>query len=176
MELEVGSGKGLFLSRAAEALPQHNFIGIELARKYAAYCAARLARRHLTNAAVIHGDASRFVRHWLAANSLAAVHIYFPDPWWKKRHRKRRLMNETFLVDLERIVQPGGAVHFWTDVEDYFRQTLELFARLTRFSAPVDPGQQPAQHDLDYRTHFERRTRLAGQTVYRAILHKPAAD
>ena len=61
-----------------------------------------------------------------------AVHVYFPDPWWKKRHHKRRVMTEQSVKDIERILTPSGTLHFWTDVEEYFHGTLELLAAHTR--------------------------------------------
>src|SRR3954463_9733222 len=85
LEVEVGSGKGLFLQSAAIAEPEHNFLGIEIATKYARYAAARLAKQQLQNAVMIHGDGQRLLGEFLPDNSLAAVHVYFPDPWWKKR-------------------------------------------------------------------------------------------
>ncbi|MEX0613133.1 MAG: methyltransferase domain-containing protein, partial [Pirellulales bacterium] len=93
LEVEVGSGKGLFLQTAAAAMPERNFLGIEIAPKYARFAAARLARQALTNAVVIHGDAQRLFAELLPEDSLSAVHVYFPDPWWKKRHHKRRVLN-----------------------------------------------------------------------------------
>ena len=94
LEIEVGSGKGLFLSAAAAGDSDCDFLGIEILGKYARYVAARVAQRELRNAKVIHGDAQHFFRAWLPAGSVQAVHVYFPDPWWKARHKKRRVMNE----------------------------------------------------------------------------------
>jgi tRNA (guanine-N7-)-methyltransferase len=168
LEVEVGSGKGLFLQSAATALAGHNFLGIEVAQKYAHHAAARLAKRNLTNAIVVHGDAQRVFREFLADASLAAVHVYFPDPWWKKRHRKRRVMNEAFLKDVVRTLAPGGRFHFWTDVEEYFQTGLALVAEHTPLVGPLEVAQRPAEHDLDFRTHFERRMRLAELPVYRS--------
>ena len=85
LEVEVGSGKGLFLTNAAARNPAHDFLGIELALRYARHVAGRLAQHDLTNAIVVHGDALRIFHELLPDNSLAAVHVYFPDPWWKKR-------------------------------------------------------------------------------------------
>ena len=167
-EVEVGSGKGLFLAAAAAALPERNFLGFEIAHKYARYTAARLARRNLPNACVSNADALRFFAELLPEASLSAVHVYFPDPWWKARHKKRRVLNERFLADVVRTLQPGGRLHFWTDVEEYFQSTLELIRRLPALAGPFDvPPADPA-HELDYRTHFERRTRLNGLPVYRS--------
>jgi tRNA (guanine-N7-)-methyltransferase len=173
LEIEVGSGKGLFLAAASAAQPDRNFLGVEIAAKYARYAAARLARRELTNAVLVHGDAQRLFRELIPDACLAAVHVYFPDPWWKARHKKRRVMNEAFVREVERTLMPGGALHFWTDVEEYFATTLELLATSTGLTGPLPVAEQPAQHDLDYRTHFERRMRLHGETVHRAEFRKP---
>jgi tRNA (guanine-N7-)-methyltransferase len=147
-------------------------LGIEIAPKYARYAAARLARRNVANAAAICGDALVLFRQWLPDECLAAVHVYFPDPWWKKRHKKRRVMNEPFLRDVERTLVAGGRLHFWTDVEEYFRTTLELIARAVQLRGPLPVAERPAEHDLDYRTHFERRTRQSALPVYRAEFEK----
>jgi tRNA (guanine-N7-)-methyltransferase len=172
LEVEVGSGKGLFLRSAAAACPEVSFLGIEIAAKYARFAAAAAARRGLANVVVLAGDALRLFAEVLPSESLAAVHVYFPDPWWKKRHRKRRVMNEAFLRDVERTLLPGGMLHFWTDVEEYFQSTLALIAASTRLAGPLPVAEQPAEHDLDYRTHFERRMRLHDEAVYRSQFRK----
>jgi tRNA (guanine-N7-)-methyltransferase len=172
LEVEVGSGKGMFLAAAAAATPEHNFLGIEIAHKYAHFSAARLAKHGLTNAAILHGDAQRLFAELLPDASLAAVHVYFPDPWWKKRHHKRRVMNERFLGDVVRSLAAGGSLHFWTDVQEYFDATLELVGRHTTLEGPLPVTERPAEHDLDFRTHFERRMRLCGEQVYRTKYRK----
>jgi tRNA (guanine-N7-)-methyltransferase len=174
LEIEVGSGKGLFLAGAAAARPGHDFLGIEVAAKYARYAAARLAKRSLANARLVHGDGLRLFREFLPNGSTAAVHVYFPDPWWKARHKKRRVMNEAFLLDVERVLAPQGVLHFWTDVEEYFQTALALVAQTTKLAGPLPVPETPPEHDLDYRTHFERRTRLAGEAVYRAEFRQAA--
>jgi tRNA (guanine-N7-)-methyltransferase len=172
LEVEVGSGKGLFLAAAARTQPDRNFLGIEVALKYARFIAARLARQELPNARIVRGDALVLFAQWIPAASLAAVHVYFPDPWWKKRHRRRRVMNERFLRDVVRALAPGGALHFWTDVEEYFQTTLQLIAEVTALAGPLEVGERPAEHDLDYRTHFERRMRLHQSPVFRSEFRK----
>jgi tRNA (guanine-N7-)-methyltransferase len=172
LEVEVGSGKGLFLQNASLAHPEHNFLGVEVAFKYARFIAYRLAKRSLPNAIAVHGDGLRLFREWIPADSLAAVHVYFPDPWWKARHHKRRVMTEAFLADVTRTLQPGGRLHFWTDVKEYFDNTLELIAQSTPLAGPSDVPEKPAEHDLDYRTHFERRMRLHNEPVYRSAFVK----
>jgi tRNA (guanine-N7-)-methyltransferase len=172
LEVEVGSGKGLFLSAAAATSPDSDFLGTEILAKYARYVAARLATRNLPNARIIHGDAGYLFRDWLTDSSVQAVHVYFPDPWWKARHKKRRVINERFLHDVQRVLVAGGKLHFWTDVEEYFRSSLELIAAHTKLSGPHAVQEKPADHDLDYRTHFERRMRLANEPVYRTQFEK----
>src|SRR4051794_39249836 len=83
LEIEVGSGKGLFIAGAAATRLDHNFLGIEVVETYASHAAARLVRRELTNAVMVHGDALRVFREMAPDASLEAVHVYFPDPWWK---------------------------------------------------------------------------------------------
>lgn len=172
LEVEMGSGKGLFLSSSSAARPDTNFLGIEVAHKYAKFAAARLAKQAATNACMVHGDGLRVFRELLTDSSLAAVHVYFPDPWWKARHKKRRVMNAAFLADVERTLVPGGTLHFWTDVGEYFTTTLELIASESKLLGPFEVPEASPQHDLDYRTHFERRMRLHGEPIYRAEFRK----
>jgi tRNA (guanine-N7-)-methyltransferase len=173
LEVEVGSGKGLFLRRAAADHPEHRYLGIEIVRKYARFAAAALAKRGLTAAKVVAGDGMRLFDEFLPDGSLEAVHVYFPDPWWKKRHRKRRVMREPFLRHVERSLRPGGTLHFWTDVEEYFDESLELIARVTTLDGPHPVPEQPAEDDMDYRTHFERRMRQHNEPVYRSQFTRP---
>ncbi len=172
LEVDVGSGKGLFLRTAAAGRPEVDFLGIEVSVKYARFAAAALARQQLTNAVVVVADVLRVFSELLPEGSLAAVHVYFPDPWWKKRHKKRRVMKESFVRDLERTLRGGGVLHFWTDVEEYFHASLELLAAHTRLIGPLEVPETPAEHDMAYRTHLERRVRLHNRPVYRAEFRK----
>lgn len=172
LEIEVGSGKGLFMAAASAANPQRNLLGIEISRKYARFAAARLAKAGCGNAVMLHGDGLRLFQDYLPDASLAAVHVYFPDPWWKKRHQRRRVMTDVFVRNVERVLGAGGVLHFWTDVEEYFHISLELIAASTGLHGPVAVAERPAEHAMDYHTHFERRMRLHGQTVYRAEFRK----
>lgn len=168
LEFEVGSGKGLFMQTAATDHADRNFVGIEIAGKYARYAAAKLARRGLTNGKMMRGDANQLICNHIDSQSLAAVHVYFPDPWWKKRHFKRRIMNPDFVQQIQRVLKADGELHFWTDVQEYFEMALEVLAEHTTLKGPLPVEEKQAEHDLDYRTHFERRMRKHGEAVYRS--------
>jgi len=172
LEIEVGSGKGLFLQTASVNQPEHNFLGVEVSYKYARFTAARLKKLGATNALSVHGDGLRLFREMVPDNCLAAVHVYFPDPWWKRSHRRRRVLNEAFLTDVVRTLRPQGRLHFWTDVQEYFESTLQLIAKKTPLLGPLEVPEKPAEHSLDYRTHFERRTRMNNEPVYRSQFEK----
>lgn len=168
LEIEVGSGKGLFMQTASVDHSDRNFLGIEIARKYAKHAAARLARQNQSNAFMLQGDALGFIEKQIEDDSVHAIHVYFPDPWWKARHRKRRVMNEAFVKDIIRCLIPDGILHFWTDVKEYFDVTLELLEDFPELKGPNAVQEKSAEHDLDYRTHFERRMRKNDIPVYRS--------
>jgi tRNA (guanine-N7-)-methyltransferase len=168
VELEVGPGKGLFLANAAAARPDRNFVGVELARKYARKAAERVARRGLANVRVLSGDARKFMAAFVPGRSLAAVHVYFPDPWWKKRHKKRRVFGEPFVAEVARILVPGGDLFLATDVEEYYGVMREIMATHPEFIEQPAPAPTEPQHELDYLTNFERKYRIEGRPIYRA--------
>ena len=172
VELEVGSGKGLFLASASRARPDANFLGVEIAAGYARMCAGRLAAAGAANAKIVHGDGTALVRDRFPDGCIAAVHVYFPDPWWKARHRKRRVLSEPFLQQVGRVLVTDGRLHVWTDVEEYFHEAMAAAAATGLFTPPEEEPAKDPEHDLDYRTHFERRTRLAGEPVWRAVLRR----
>lgn len=172
VELEVGSGKGLFLAAASAGQAGRNFLGVEIVAGYARLCAGKLARAGSTNARIVQGDATFLVRSMLPDACLAGLHVYFPDPWWKARHRKRRVLSEAFLHQAGRVLERGGCLHVWTDVGEYFAEAMAAAGTTGLFHPARDVPARPAEHDLDYRTHFERRTRLAGAPVWRAVLER----
>ncbi len=168
VQLEVGSGKGLFLQNAATANPGVNFVGIELAKKYARTAAERVAKRHLANVRVWPGDAKLFLAKHVPDASLDAVHVYFPDPWWKARHKKRRVFGEPLMRDIERALVAGGALWIATDVEEYFGVMNELVAGHLRFVRQELTALKDPEHELDYLTNFERKYRIEGRPIFRS--------
>ena len=126
VHVEIGSGKGTFLVNQARARPGDNFLGIEWARKYYRHAVDRIGRWGLTNARIIRTDAAVFLADFIADNSVECFHIYFPDPWPKKRHHKRRFISPANLEHLIRCLKTGGQLKIATDHEDYFQVIQEL--------------------------------------------------
>jgi tRNA (guanine-N7-)-methyltransferase len=168
VEVEIGSGKGLFLANAGRANPGTNYFGIENAKKYARRGAERVAKLELTNVRMLADDALLFMAKYVPELSLRAAHVYFPDPWWKTRHRKRRVFGEPLVLDLERTLLPGGDLHVATDVAEYFGVIKALMATHPRFQVQPEPIPTAAEHDQDYLTNFERKYRIEGRPIYRA--------
>src|SRR5262249_4529201 len=159
VEIEVGFGKGLFLLTASQTRADVNFLGIEIERKYTLYTATRLAKRNAGNVRLVCGDARTFFRDRVPAASVQAVHVYFPDPWWKQRHRKRRVFTPEFAQECGRVLASGGRLHVATDVEEYFHEIRALLAAQPRLQEAPPPAESQPRHDLDYLTNFERKYR-----------------
>lgn len=119
LEVELGSGKGRFLLEWATARPEIAVLGVERARKYAELTAVRVARQGVTNARMAVTTAEDLLFRCLSPASVAAFHVYFPDPWPKKRHHKRRFFRPDNLARLTEVLQPGGMLRVKTDHEEY---------------------------------------------------------
>ncbi|HET6428550.1 MAG TPA: tRNA (guanosine(46)-N7)-methyltransferase TrmB [Phycisphaerae bacterium] len=129
VEIEIGTGKGAFLLRRAQQRPEINFLGIEWVPNYACYVADRARRAGLANVRLLRADAETLFKASLPDRSALRIHIYFPDPWPKRKHWSRRLVKVPFLADVRRVLQWGGQLALVTDHEGYFRQirmALEL--------------------------------------------------
>ena len=172
VEVEVGSGKGLFLVNAAVTRPDVNFLGVEVVRKYQLFTATRLAKRGLKNVRMACFDARALLRDSVRAASLQAIHVYFPDPWWKKRHHKRRVFTAEFVAACVRVLRPGGRLLAVTDVPDYADLITELVSAETGLRPIPAPDPGEPQHDLDYLTNFERKFRKQGKPIHRGFYEK----
>lgn len=172
VELEVGFGKGAFLVDVAPVQPKINFLGIEIDKGLQLYVANRLAKRQYANVRVMQGDAGQLLAQHLADDSLQAIHVYFPDPWWKKKHRRRRVFNETFAAEAARVIQPQGFLYLATDVAEYFQVMMVMMAERSEF-VTLDVGREEAADDpAKPATNFEKKARNEGRPVWRARFQK----
>jgi tRNA (guanine-N7-)-methyltransferase len=168
VEVEVGCGKGLFLLTSALDNPQTNYVGIEIERKYQLFTATRIAKRNLANVRLVQADARIFFRDCISSASLQAIHIYFPDPWWKKRHQKRRVFTEAFAAECVRVLAPGGHLRVVTDVEDYFRIITELLRKQPSLREQPWPDSQHPVPEAAL-TNFERKAHQRAHSIYRTV-------
>ncbi len=169
VQLDIGCGRGLFIHTAASANPQINYLGLEIDYREGRRTATRLMKADLSNARVIGGDCRKVLTELIDPLSVDAAHVYFPDPWWKKRHHKRRLFTAEFTDMLARVVRPGGEVHSWSDVAEYFEIITALMDGHPQFESLAPPPQRDPDHDMDYQTSFERKKRKLGLPIYRGL-------
>ena len=158
VELEIGIGKGTFLTDQAKARPQTNFFGIEYARWFWRYASDRLRRNACTNVRTARAEAAYFLKEFVPDSSLTVVHIYFPDPWPKKRHHKRRLIQPPFLLEIHRVLQPAGRLQIVTDHEEYFQQIQQVVR--------ASPLKEVEYNVNEVGTNFERKYRREGRAFH----------
>lgn len=127
-ELEIGCGKGGFLLHRARTHPEVRLLGIEWASKYFRSCADRMARRSVGNVRVMRTDAQMFVMRNLPPDCVSCLHLYHPDPWPKKRHHKRRLVQPAFAAAAIAALTPGGLWLIQSDHAEYFQHILDVVA------------------------------------------------
>ena len=174
VELEIGIGKGRFLLAQAEARPGVNFLGIEWSLKYLRVARDRAERRGLANVRFYRADARHVLADLLPDASVSRVHVYCPDPWPKKRHRKRRLFTAATAAHLGRALVAGGYLDVSTDVLEYFEEIRALIpshAGLVEAVDPLFPIDGP-----EGRTSYELKYLALGRTLHRASYARPALD
>jgi len=166
VELEIGIGKGTFLTEQAVAHPEINYFGIEWARWFWRYACDRLRRHGCTNARAVRAEALYFLTEFVSDSTLSVLHVYFPDPWPKKRHHKRRLIQEPFLRQAVRVLGPGGRLQIVTDHQHYFEQ-MDPLVRATAGLKVVDYNRPGSAGEGEFvGTNFERKYRREGRPFY----------
>ncbi|HEY2090244.1 MAG TPA: tRNA (guanosine(46)-N7)-methyltransferase TrmB [Thermoanaerobaculia bacterium] len=158
--LEIGSGKGRFLISSAMEQPDVNFIGIEKSLHYHRLIGERVRKRHLTNVRLINHDAFLVVRDMLADASIREIHIYFPDPWPRKREQKRRIIRPEALEQFRRVLVEGGSGIYVTDHREYFEAAAPLIETAFRAERRI-----PRPEDSP-RTNYEAKYREEGREIY----------
>jgi tRNA (guanine-N7-)-methyltransferase len=167
IEIEIGCGKGTFLTSYCENHPDLPFIALEWEAEFAFYAAERLAKRpHLKHARVILGDAVPFFRDFLPESCAQAIHVYFPDPWPKKRHHKHRIIRQEFLELMRRAARPGALFYFGTDHAEYDEAAREIFAA-TPWLEMINSDAEPTE---GIQTNFEIKYRKSGRPIHRCVL------
>jgi len=139
LEVELGSGDGSFLAEYARLHPEHDFIGVERLLGRIRKLDRKGRRAALTNLLGVRIESSYFLEYLLPRHSAVALHIYFPDPWPKQKHRRHRLINERFPILAHQALTSEGRVYLRTDDENYFEQMLAVFAASPAFQAVETP-------------------------------------
>ena len=134
IEVDVGSGKGRFVVSRAKAHPETHFLGIERSRSRVRKLDKRIIREKLPNVRLLCLEASYVIRYLLPPRSISVFHIFFPDPWPKRRHHRRRLFSESFTDSLFRTLEDGGQVNLATDHLDYLEQIRRWFRKYPGFA------------------------------------------
>lgn len=165
VELEIGMGKGTFLTQQCKLHPEINYFGVEYARWFWRYASDRLRRNKCDNARTVRAEAMYFVREFVPDASLSVLHIYHPDPWPKKRHHKRRLLQQPFLDQVQRILRPGGLLRIVTDHREYFDQIDALIKASPLKIVDYTPPSWANEGEL-IGTNFERKYILEGRERY----------
>ena len=168
--LEIGSGKGQFLSEMAKKYPHLTFIGVEMNVTCAGFTAKKLVENEISNAKLINANAA-VITPTIKDNSVDGIFLNFSDPWPKKRHTKRRLTSESFLKEYYRILKKGAKLIFKTDNYDLFTYSLEVIAN-SEFKLLEANYSYDGKDDFDACTEYERNFRELGQPIYRLILEK----
>lgn len=162
--LEIGFGMGEGMADIAEAHPENDYLGVEVHTPGVGALLKQLGERGLTNVRIVQHDAVDVLSHMLAPDCLAGVHVFFPDPWHKTRHHKRRLIQSPLVRLLASRLQPGGYLHLATDWEDYAVQILEVLrAEPSLMNTAADYAPRPESRPL---TKFEARGLRLGHGVW----------
>ena len=168
LEVELGSGDGSFLVEYARRHPGRNFIGVERLLGRIRKTDRKGRRAGLTNLRGVRIESSYFLEYLLPAHAAAAIHVYFPDPWPKRKHLKNRLINARFPEIARQALAPGGVVHLRTDHMEYFAQMTEVFAASPHFR-PVETPQELSEVLTDFEKDFLARGVRTNRAAYQLV-------
>ncbi|PYJ03475.1 MAG: tRNA (guanosine(46)-N7)-methyltransferase TrmB [Verrucomicrobia bacterium] len=166
LEVELGSGDGSFLVEYAGLHPDHNFIGVERLLGRMRKLDRKGRRAGLSNLVGVRIESSYFLEYLLPPHSVLALHIYFPDPWPKRKHQRHRLINDRFPALARQTLAPGGTVYLRTDDASYFEQMASVFAASAAYS-PVDTPAELSARLTDFEKDFQARGVRTLRAAYR---------
>lgn len=172
LEIEIGCGKGGFLLSRAKAAPEVRLLGIEWAAKFFRYCADRMARHGQTNVRVMRTDAGEFVMRHLPPECVSVLHLYHPDPWPKKRHHKRRLVQGPFVETAVRSLIHGGTWQVQSDHAEYFDQIRSLLGDHPELIEIPWAQAQNRPDDNWSGTNYEIKYAREGRRIHRAAYRR----
>lgn len=167
--LEIGFGNGQTLLTMAAQAPDTNFIGIEVHRPGIGALLAGIAQQQLPNIRVLQADAVEILKNNIPDHSLSAVYLFFPDPWHKKRHHKRRIVQPKFVTLLQQKLQSGGLFHMATDWQEYAEHMLATIEANPNFINQAGAGNYSAKPKYRLTTKFEQRSERLGHGVWDLI-------
>lgn len=170
--VEIGFGMGKSLAEMAEANPQQNYIGIEVHRPGVGALLKLIAEKGLTNIRIFNHDAIEVLEKCIPKNSLDGVYLFFPDPWHKKRHHKRRIVQPAFAKTIAGHLKPGGHFHMATDWENYAEHMMEVMSVAPDFRNTQPQGEYTPRPDYRPLTKFEQRGQRLGHGVWDLIFEK----
>ncbi len=173
LQIEIGCGKATFLVQEAPAHPDVNYLGIEQSPEFYRYAADRARRRELSNMRILRADAVEFFRFFCAEGVAAVIHLYFSDPWPKRRHHKRRVIQDRTLVELHRALEPGGELQLVTDHDDLWAWYEDHVARHANlFERRAFDRVESAGEGEIVGSNFERKYRREGRSFFGMVLKK----
>lgn len=158
VHVEIGSGKGTFILAAAMARPEVNFLGVEWANRYYRYAVDRVGRWGARNVRLLRTDAAVLLDEFIGAETVDCFHIYYPDPWPKKRHHKRRLIDERNFGNILRCLKVGGVIQLATDHENYFEQMVAVTGKFAGVLERIEFERSASAKEGEYvGTNYERK-------------------
>ena len=173
VHIEIGSGRGTFLVNQAAVFPQINFLGVEWANKYYKYAVDRIGRKALGNVRIIRTEAASFIAKHIGSRTVECFHIYFPDPWPKKRHHKRRFICKENVTQLIRCLKKNGLINIATDHADYFKWMQQVFEDFTKELLPVEFVRPAGANENELAgTNYERKYLKQKKAIYTLALRR----